>query len=97
VYLRLYQQHGDIFGNLGKQKTQCAFTRCNAAIHIEGKVVAISRQTISVKAEFKNDTGGLIAEASAQPHHRGDSSWYPMTRDPCLVFGAKNTFQKLND
>lgn len=37
----------------------------DGAIHIEGKVIAKSRQTISVKADFKDDAGALIAEASA--------------------------------
>jgi uncharacterized protein (TIGR00369 family) len=37
----------------------------DASIQIEGKVVAQSRQTISVKAEFRNNAGELIAEASA--------------------------------
>jgi uncharacterized protein (TIGR00369 family) len=37
----------------------------DASIHIEGKVVSQSRQTMNVKAEFRNDAGELIAEASA--------------------------------
>ena len=38
----------------------------NEDIAIEARVVAQSKQLISVEAEFKNDSGGLIAKATAQ-------------------------------
>lgn len=46
----------------------------HAPIHIEGRVVAQTRQLITARAEFRREDGELIAEASAQqflqPIHR---------------------------